>query len=307
VRTGARTRDRRAVGIVAISITTVVWGLAGVLVKSTSQAPLSFAAYRLWTGIAIYALVLVVTRRRLTLATLRRCAVGGLLFAADLAFTFSAFKLTTLANANIIGGLSPIFIAFAASRLFGERFGRREAALAGVSFCGVALVAIGASGTPAWSPAGDLFALCSVGSWTAYWLFSKRARQEMPAIEYMSGVMLVAALVMTPVAALAGQSLAPPGAGDWLWIGTVALFPGFLGHTMIAWAHRHVEAWLGSLITLCVPVVAAVAAWAALGEPLTPLVVLGGAIVLGATASVALRAARTRRAADVDVEAAHEV
>lgn len=292
MRIAERLQDRRTVGMFAISITTVVWGLAGVFVKSTSQAPLSFAAYRLWAGVAIYAVVLIATRRRLTLATLRVCAVGGLLFGADLAFTFSAFKLTTLANANIIGGLSPIFIAFAASRLFGERFGRREAALAGVSFCGVALVAIGASGTPAWSPAGDLFALCSVASWTAYWLFSKRARQQVPAIEYMTCVMLVAALVMTPAALLAGQSLALPGAQDWLLIWVVALVPGAMGHTMIAWAHGHVEAWLGSLITLCVPVVAAVAAWVALGEPLTPLVVLGGLIVLGTTASLAARATR---------------
>jgi drug/metabolite transporter (DMT)-like permease len=288
----ARADDRRSLGILAISITTVVWGMAGVFVKSTSLEALAFATYRLWLGVAVYVLVLAATRRRLTLATVRACALGGALFAADLGFTFSAFKLTSLANANIIGGLSPIFIAFAASRLFGERFGRREVGLAFVSFGGVALVALGASGTPAWSPAGDLFALCSVASWTAYWLFSKRARRSVPAIEYMASVMLVAAIVMTPIAALSGQSLAPPQGIDWVWIGVVVVFPGAMGHTMIAWAHRHVEAWLGALITQCIPVVAAVAAWVALDEPLTPLVVVGGLVVVAATATLAVGASR---------------
>jgi drug/metabolite transporter (DMT)-like permease len=295
--------------MLAISITTVVWGLAGVFVKSTTLEPLSFATYRLWAGVAIYLVILAVLRRRLTLATVRACALGGALFAADLAFTFSAFKLTTLANANIIGGLSPIFIAFAAARLFGERFGRREVLLAGVSFGGVAMVALGASGTPAWSPAGDLFALCSVASWTCYWLFSKRARQRVPAIEYMTSVMLVAAIVMTPMAVVFGQSLALPSGGDWLWIWVVALLPGAMGHTMIAWAHRHVEAWLGALITQCVPVVAAIAAWIALDEPLTPLVVLGGLIVVASTATLAVGASRRARREPVDVtdDAGHEV
>ena len=291
----AREQDRQAVGILAISVTTVMWGLAGVLVKSTSLEPLSFATYRLWLGAAIYLAITAVLRRRLTLETLRACAVGGVLFAADVAFTFSAYKLTTLANATIIGGLSPIFIAFAASRLFGERFGRREVTLAAVSFVGVAMVAFGASGSVAWSPAGDLFALISVASWTGYWLFSKRARQELPAIEYMTSVMLVAAIVMTPLTVAFGQSLALPTGRDWLLVGLLALFPGTLGHTMIAWSHQHVEAWLGALITQCVPVVAAIAAWLALDEALTPLVALGGVTVIAATAGLAAGASQRLR------------
>ena len=266
--------------------------MTGLLVKSASVSALWFATYRLWTGVAIYAVILLATRRRLRLATVRACTIGGVLFAADQAFAFSAFKLTTVANANIIIALAPIFIAFAASRLFGERFGRREALLAGVSFVGVGLVAIGASGMPAWSPAGDLLAFCSMGFWATYWLYSKRVRQQVPTIEYMSSVMLVGAIVMTPIPLLAERTLVLPSAQDWMWIAVAALFTGALAHTLVAWAHGHVEAWLGSLITQCMPVVAALAAWVALDEPLTPLVALGGLIVVGATTTLAVRASR---------------
>jgi drug/metabolite transporter (DMT)-like permease len=269
--------------------------MAGLFVKSASLSALWFATYRLWTGVAIYAVILAVTRRRLRLATVRACAIGGVLFAADQAFAFSAFKLTTVANANIIIALAPIFIAFAASRLFGERFGRREVLLAGVSFVGVGLVAIGASGTPAWSPNGDLLALCSMACWTTYWLYSKRVRQHVPTIEYIASVMLVGAIVMTPVPLLAEPSLVLPSARDWVWVVVAALFTGALAHTLVAWAHGHLEAWLGSLITQCMPVVAAIAAWIALGEPLTPLVALGGVIVVAATATLAIGASRRAR------------
>jgi drug/metabolite transporter (DMT)-like permease len=292
--------DRRSAGILAISIATVVWGMAGLLVKSASISAVWFATYRLWTGVVIYAVILAVRRGRLPLATVRACAIGGILFAADQAFAFSAFKLTTVANANIIIALAPIFIALAASRLFGERFGRREILLAGVSFAGVGLVAVGASGTPAWSPAGDLLAMCSMVCWATYWLYSKRARLQVTTVEYMSSVMLVGAIVMTPVPFLVERSFVFPSARDWVWIGIAALFTGALAHTLVAWAHSHVEAWLGSLITQCMPVVAAIAAWIALDEPLTPLVALGGVIVVAATATLAVGAGVFRRTAQPD-------
>jgi drug/metabolite transporter (DMT)-like permease len=66
--------------------------------------------------------------------------------------------------------------------------------------------------------------------------------------------------------------------------------PGALGHSLVAWSHRHVHAWLGSLITQCQPVVATVAAWILLGEPITVAAVVGGAVVLASTAAVLLGA-----------------
>jgi len=88
-----------------------------------------------------------------------------------------------------------------------------------------------------------------------------------------------------------------PSAIEWLWIWSVALGAGAIGHVLLAWSHRHVEAWLGSLITQCMPVVSSIAAWVLLDESLTPLTVLGGLIVLAATAVILVRS-RARRAGD---------
>ena len=101
----------------------------------------------------------------------------------DISLGFTAVKLTTVANAAIIGALSPILILLVAGRMFGERAGARERALVALSFLGVGIVALGASGSSAWSPIGDLLALLGTLSWTAYWLFSKRARASASAPE----------------------------------------------------------------------------------------------------------------------------
>jgi DME family drug/metabolite transporter len=288
---------RRTAGIVALSFATVAWGLVPLILKQTDMPALSFASYRLWMGVLVYVILFAVTGRRLRLTTLRACAPGGVLFAIDIAFTFMAFQLTSVANATIIGALAPVCIAIGAARWFGERVGRRDIPFIVSSFMGVAVVAIGSAGSPTTGEWGDLFAGISVVSWTAYWLFSKRVRSGVGAIEYMASVMLVSAMLVTVFAVVSGQGLAPPQPTDWAWIWLVTLVPGMLGHLMVAWSHRHVEAWLGSLITQSQPIVGSIAAWAILDEQLTAAVIVGGLMVLGSTAVVLVRQ-RSRPLAD---------
>jgi DME family drug/metabolite transporter len=281
---------RRTAGILAVSVTTAIWGLAPLIVKQSEMPVLAFAAYRLWVGVAIFAVVFAVTGRRLTWMTLRTCALGGVIFTADVACSFLAFRLTSVADATIIGALAPVCIMIGAGRWFGERVGRRDAVFVGISLVGVVLVAIGSAGTPAFDVWGDLAAVVSVFTWTAYWLVSKHARASVGALEYMTSVILVAAILMTVLAAVSGAGLSPPPRSiEWLWIWSVALGAGAIGHVLLAWSHRHVEAWLGSLITQCMPVVSSVAAWVLLDESLTPLTIIGGATVLVATAVILVR------------------
>ena len=288
----ARSAPRRSLGILAVSATTIAWGLVPLILKETRMPTMAFASYRLWFGVLVYALALLATGRRLRWPTIRSCALGGVFFAADISLSFSAFKLTTVANATIIGALAPIFIALGAARWFGERFERRDAGFVLASFLGVALVAAGSSGSASWSPLGDLFAALGVLTWTSYWLFSKRARLTTPTLEYMATVMLVAAVCVTSVTAAAGVSLSPPRGMDWVWVWLLVLIPGATGHMLVAWSHRHVEAWIASLVTQGQPVVGSLAAWIVLGESLTLLTIIGGLVVLAATAVIAVREGR---------------
>ncbi|MEX0990595.1 MAG: DMT family transporter [Actinomycetota bacterium] len=299
---GARDRvanlQHRELGIAAVSFTTIVWGLVPLVLKEVRMPTLGFAMYRLWLGVAIYGAVLLLDGRRLRWNVIRACALGGVFFGLDVSLTFNAFQITSVANATIIGALAPVFIALGAVRLFGERLERRDYLFMLLSFAGVALVAVGSAGSGDRSVFGDTLAFASTISWTAYWLFSKRARRDVTALEYMATVMLVAAVVVTvlnvvsTVAGVPEAGLRPPVGGDWIWIVLVAVLPGATGHWLVAWSHRHVEAWLASLITQCTPVVGSVAAWVLIGEALPPLVIAGGLIVLTATAAIVVKEAR---------------
>ena len=291
--TSSRTETpRRTLGILAVSTTTFVWGLVPLVLRQVDMPTLAFTSWRLWCGVVLNVGALYATGRRLRWETVRICALGGVFFAADVSITFGAFRLTSVASASVIGAVAPIFIAIGAARWFGERMDRRDLWFGLACVGGVALVAAGSRGTSSWSLAGDLLAALGTLSWTAYWLYSKRSRRHVGPFEYVATVMLVAAICVTVVTALSGTSLAPPRGDDWLWVVSIAILPGAIGHVLVAWSHRHVKAWLGSLITQCVPVVASVAAWIVLDEALTIPTVVGGSIVLGATAFVVVRVAR---------------
>ena len=104
--------------------------------------------------------------------------------------------------------------------------------------------------------------------------------------------MVAGALFLTPVAmGLEGVPSMPSGA-DLAAVRAVALFPGFLGHSLVIWSHAHVESWRSALITQATPLIATILAFVFLDEPIPAVVAIGGALVVSCTAAVIVHAAR---------------
>ena len=56
----AQGTERRSAGVAALVLTTVIWSVPPLILKQTALEPLDFAAYRLWAGVAIYAVIFAV-------------------------------------------------------------------------------------------------------------------------------------------------------------------------------------------------------------------------------------------------------
>jgi drug/metabolite transporter (DMT)-like permease len=280
-------------GVVAVLGPIAAFSVMNVVIKITHLAALAFAFYRLWMGAVIMVAVLAVTGRRLSWAIVRRAALPGALFGVNLCFFFTALKLTSVADVLIIAALQPALTLMVAGPVFGERVTRHEVGWTVVSLSGVVLVVVGSSGTPVWSLEGDLWAIAALLAWTTYWLLSKRIREEVPALEYMTAVTVTAAIVVTPVALLSGQSLAVRWQ-DFMWlILFVAVAQG--GHSLLAWSHVQMDVSISSLLILAEPVISVVAALIFLGEPLPALSIAGGMIAVSAVGVVIRRATRSDR------------
>jgi drug/metabolite transporter (DMT)-like permease len=271
-----------SVPTLAAAAAVMSWGLGGVLVKLMSISGLSLAFYRLWFGFLVMLAVVAVARRPITLDAMRRSAPAGVLFGINVVLFFSAVRMTTVANANLIGALQPAIVLVVAGPLFGERTGTRAIIWTAVSMTGVAIAIIGSAGSPAWHPGGDALAACALLTFTGYFLISKHVRASVGTLEYMLGVQFFAALAVTPIALLAPGRVDVPERLDWVYLAIIVLSTGVGAHILVNWAHRYVDVSVSSLLMLLVPVVAGIAAWAILDESLTAVQIAGSALTLGA-------------------------
>ena len=286
--------DRQRLALAAVIATIAMWGTSSVAIKAVAPSGLVTALYRLWFAIPLLWLSALSprVRRSLDREWLRGSVVGGVLFAFHQVLYFTGLKLTTVTNIAVIGALQPVLVLWVAGAMFGEAATMRGALWSVAAITGTALVVVGAHGAPTWSAAGDVLAVVNLFAFTAYFLASKRIRERTGAWAYVVGMTTVSGVVMLLVCIATGQDLGSPHGTDWLVLLGIAIFPGTLGHVLINWSHAHVSAFAISMLLLGVPVVAAAGAALVLGERITPLQVLGGAIVLVAIANVVLRTGR---------------
>ena len=290
--------QRPLAGVLAATTGVVLWGCLVPLAKSAENVNgIVLGFHRLWIGAVAVLVVFYATGGRLNRRTLRTSIWGGVLFGMDIIFFFSAIKLTTVANATIVGALQPALLLYVGARWFGEQVSTALVGLTVVAIGGAAVVAIGSAsgGSDDWSLAGDLCALAALASWSGYFIASKRAREVLSSLEYLASFLVVATVLVAPFAIVAPGPF-DPGAEGWLVVFVVAVISGGLGHFLMNFAHPHIPLYLASLLTLAVPVMSTTVALLFLDEPLNAVQVLGMAIVLLAVGLVVLRTERGKAA-----------
>ena len=280
------TSRQRALGISGDALAAAMWGFTGIIVTYSKTAPFVLTFYRLWISAALMLLALLVRRRKLSWQVLVRAAPSGVLLGANLACYVFAFRLTTIADASVISALQPAIVLFAAVLLFGEAVGVREVLLTAIAIVGVAGVVVGTRVSIGAHGKGDLIAVIGTLAFAGYWLFAKSARRQIPTFEFMSGVWISAAIALTPIALASGEPFTVTPVGDWPWIVALAIVPG-IGHVMMNWGHRFVDASVSSVIAILNAPVAAVAAFVILGQALSLFQVACGSVAVVAIAVVA--------------------
>jgi drug/metabolite transporter (DMT)-like permease len=296
---------RVGLGLISATAAVIVWGESSVLIKQVDDLDgLGIACYRIWLGAIVVSIAFRASGGRITRDLLRHSALGGVAFAADIILFFMAVQETSVANATVIGALQPVFVLLVVGRLFGEHPRAAEVLWGAVAIGGAAMVVLGGDGGGANSLGGDLLAVAALTAWTAYFIWSKSARQHLTAFAYLTGMAVVAAVFVLPLALVFNDSLGSTDANGWLTIVYITLINGLLGHFLMSWAHGHVTLLAVSLLTLGIPVVSAAAAALWIDEPLTALQVGGMAVVLAALSIVSwLSARRAPALVAADVEA----
>lgn len=202
-------------------------------------------------------------------------------FAGDLAFWHKSIQLTSVANATLLANLASIFVTLAAWIFLRQRPTRMFLAGLGAALAGVALLVHTSLEFSSTGLAGDALGVVTAMFYAGYLLAVKAARDRGEVtLHLMAVTTTITALLLFPVALATGEPMIPQTpAGWWILVG-LALVSHAAGQGLIAYALAHLPAAFSSVSLLFQPVMAAVFAWLLLAEPLAPLQVGGGLIVL---------------------------
>lgn len=272
---------------------------AGALLFSTGGAAIKGADFAGWqvasfrSGIACLALLLLLPAARRGLGW--RPALVGVAYAATLIAYVLANRLTTSANTIYLQSTAPLYLLLLGPWLLHEPVRRRDWPIIAAVFGGLALVFLGADRPSVTAPdpaKGNLIALSSGLSYALVlvglrWL-SRRDDPDGPmaAVAMGNGIAFLAALPMAwPVGHHAMIS--------WGVIGYLGVFQIAFAYLLVTSGLRHVTALEASLLLLVETACNPIWSWVLLGEVPTRLALLGGALIIGATAIQALRPPET--------------
>jgi drug/metabolite transporter (DMT)-like permease len=276
------------VGLLSVLL---LWGLGPPISKLITAPPLTASFARLWSSAVALVLMQAALGSRPTRAVMRGSVVGGIAFGINSVVFFYALANASIATITVIGALQPAVVMLGASRLFGERATRWVLGWTVVAVTGCIVAVLGAGATVHTNAVG---VACSVGSLLAmgaYFLASKQARRTLGAGDYVMGVMLWAAVLVTPVAAIGGGlgHLDALDGRDLFWLVVMLIGPGVGGQLIMGWAVRFVPVSMSAMILLGATVVSIVAAWPIHGEQPTLVQLVGGLITLGSVAAILQR------------------
>ncbi|MDH4191678.1 MAG: DMT family transporter [Betaproteobacteria bacterium] len=211
----------------------------------------------------------------------RLLIAAGIAFAGDLALWHTSIKLTSVANSTVLANLASIFVTLAAWVVWRVRPSALFLAGLATALAGVGtLVRTSLDFSPT-ALAGDALGVATAMFYAWYLLSVKLLRDRgAKVLRLMAVTSSITAAILLPIALATGETMLPATGPGWAKLLGLALISHAAGQGLIAWAFAHLPASFSSVSLLFQPVMAAVFAWSLLGEPLAPLQIAGGLVVL---------------------------
>ncbi|MHB8529916.1 MAG: DMT family transporter [Caulobacteraceae bacterium] len=212
--------------------------------------------------------------------------LAGVMFAGDLACWHYAIRYTSVANATVLSNLSPVLVTLGAWALWRERPSGGFVAGLAAALAGAVVMAMSRAGHGqpiAHTGLGNALGAATAGWYGLYFLAVRKARARHTTAEVMIWSSLVGAPILMGLALALREPLVPPGLSGWAALAGLGLAQA-AGQGAIAWALGRLSAATAAVVVLIQPIAAALFAWTVLGEDITWLQSLGGAMAIGGVA-----------------------
>jgi drug/metabolite transporter (DMT)-like permease len=297
------TKDPRAFsprtwGALAVVGLVAAFSLSSTLVKSAESPGVLVAFWRLLIVSVVWNVYLGLTGRRVTLRHVRQAFIPGVFFGVNLATFFVGATNNSVANAALIGSLSPFLIVPLGAKLFHEYNDPRALVFALMAFGGAAMVLLNAPPNGDASLRGNVFGVLAMLLWVGYVVSTRHFRRDMDVATFMATISPIAAVAVVPLAIANGDVFAMSARG-WAYTLVLTFLTGVAAHGLLVFAQRTIQIGTIGIAQVAQPALAVVWSFLLLDETVRSWQVVGIAIVMtGLLAFLVMneRGSRARRA-----------
>jgi drug/metabolite transporter (DMT)-like permease len=269
----------KKLGALAVVGVVIAFSLSSTLVKRAQTPGVLVAFWRLTTVSVIWNVYLRSTGRRVTLAHVRQALIPGIFFGLNLAIFFAGATHNSVANAALIGSLSPFLIVPLGAILFEEHVNPRALGFALAAFGGLAIVLFSAPPRGDASIRGNIFGLLAMFLWTGYVTSTRHFRRDMDVSIFMATISPIAAVAVLPLAIAEGDMFGMSATG-WTYMLILTFLTGVAAHGLMVFAQKTIPIGTIGISQVIQPPLAFAWSFLLLGERLNGWQFVGIAIVL---------------------------
>jgi drug/metabolite transporter (DMT)-like permease len=267
--------------LVALIFGGTMIGFAGIFMRLADTGPVASAFWRM--ALAVPVLWIACWRWHAhELKFLRGYVWSGFLFAADMAVWHLSLSHTTVANATLGSNLAPVVLALWAWLRHGRRFSQSFLLGLAGAMIGATMLAgphFSSDDQRLW---GDFLALITAFLYAAYQAAVQKLRAQSSTLPLMAWGTLFSALFLLPMALIDQRPFFPQTGKGWLTVIALAISAQVFGQVFIAYALKHIDVTIASVLLLVQPLTAACAAYLLFAEVLSGWQLLGGSLLLAA-------------------------
>jgi drug/metabolite transporter (DMT)-like permease len=279
-----RSQSPKLLPYIALGTGVISLGFSGIFVRwANAPGPVS-SFYRMLIALLAMTLPFIWqlknNRKPLPKSSVWIAFVGGIVFAADIAFWATGVMLSGATNPTLLANTAPLWVGLGALFLFKEKLNLRFWIGLFLAMAG-AVIVLGLDSIRTVSLGlGSLFGLLAGLFYGGYILITQRGRESLDSLSYFWFSSVGSAVALWLITIVLRQPLTGYPSNSYLSFLGAGLISQALGYISINYALGHLPGTLVSPTLLGQPVLTAILAVPLLGEQLHILQVVGGAAVL---------------------------
>ncbi|MFO7773504.1 MAG: DMT family transporter [Dehalococcoidia bacterium] len=285
--------DSKLSGYLFVAVAAVIWGSNGVIVNRVPYNAHTIAFFRVLFASLTLLPVVLLTRKREVMSAARHWKLMlslGSVLALGWALLFHSMKLIAIGNAVLLNYTAPIFVAVLAPLFLKEKLEKSTLIALAISVAGIALIAyqqnIRMSDPEGLNLLGVILGLLAGLTYAVFVIVSKTALFRFSSQVVAFYAYAVAAIVLFPFAI--GTDLSPDPA-PWMLLLVMGVFNTAFAVTLYLKGLGMIKAQKAVVFTYLEPASAVVFGFLFLAQPPTPLMIVGGLLILVAGYVVASR------------------